>query len=95
MISDEKTSKIDRRPHPTDRLAKDLVLAWHLITLLCSLATIFWSIVAIETTLIWNRVSQAYSVSSTGQLIPLATGIGGVIQVAVALLSQWRSKASI
>ena len=94
MIRDEKTSKVDRRPHPTDRLAKDLVLAWHLITLLCSLATIFWSIVAIELTLVWNGASQAYSVSSTGQLIPLTTGIGGVVQLAVALLNQWRSKAS-
>ena len=38
-----------------------------------------WCIVAIELTLHWNSVSHVYNIESTGQIIPLVTGIIGLL----------------
>jgi hypothetical protein len=94
IVRGENADLIDRRPRPTERLGKDVVLLWHTITLACSLVVIIYSIEAIETTLAWNGVSQVYSVAATGQLIPLTAGIAGAIQVAMQILTQLRSKVS-
>jgi hypothetical protein len=43
--------------------------------------TIALSILGVELTLVWNSISGVYDISSPGQLIPLAIGIGMLGQV--------------
>lgn len=40
---------------------------------------IIWSIIAVELTLKWNGATGIYDVKSTGQLIPLITGVLSLI----------------
>jgi hypothetical protein len=44
-------------------------------------ASFIYCILAIELMLRWNRVTGVYTVSSTGQLIPLVTGVVGFLDV--------------
>jgi hypothetical protein len=43
--------------------------------------TITLSVLVVELTLLWNSVTGVYDISSVGQLIPLAIGIGTLGQV--------------
>ncbi|KIW57678.1 hypothetical protein PV05_02244 [Exophiala xenobiotica] len=45
-----------------------------------------WAVVGIELTLIWNNVSDVYTIQSTGQLIPFLTGI---LSMAEAIWGLW------
>ena len=38
-----------------------------------------WCIIAIELTLRWNSISHVYDIQGTGQIIPLVTGISGLL----------------
>jgi hypothetical protein len=42
--------------------------------------------------LAWKRVTNVYSVRSTGQLLPLIIGIAGVVRIAYQLLSRTQSE---
>lgn len=44
-----------------------------------NIIAIVWSILAVELTLRWNNISDIYTINSTGQLIPLITGLVGVV----------------
>ena len=88
----KKVSQIDGRARNIEHTAERIAAIWHTILLSFNLVVILWSIVAIETTLIWNGVTQVYSISSTGQLIPLVSAIAGTVQNAVHLLARWRSR---
>ena len=92
--STKQVNQIDRRARNIEYTAERIAAIWHTISLSCNLAVILWSIVAIETTLVWNGVTQIYSISSTGQLIPLVVAIAGTGQNAVHLLARWRSRVS-
>lgn len=41
----------------------------------------FWSILAVELTLVWNSVTGVYNVRSTGQIIALVVGLGMLVKV--------------
>ena len=43
-------------------------------------ACLAWAIIAVELTLYWNGITGVYDVQSTGQLIPLITGIVGLVR---------------
>lgn len=49
-------------------------------------AILVYSTIGVELTLYWNSISDIYSASSTGQIIPLAAGLGLLIN------SVWKSK---
>ena len=38
-----------------------------------------WCILAVELTLRWNAVQNVYDISNTGQIVPLVTGISGLL----------------
>ena len=40
-----------------------------------------YSIVAVELTLVWNHMTEVYTVNSTGQVIPLIVGSGMLINM--------------
>jgi hypothetical protein len=40
-----------------------------------------WSILGVELTLSWNRVTDVYDVNTTGQIIPLILGMGILVLV--------------
>ena len=54
-----------------------------------------WCLVAIETTLKWNKITDIYNLQSTGQFIPLIIGIGGVLSVMLSLLGIYLEKSEV
>jgi hypothetical protein len=54
-----------------------------------------WCLVAIETTLKWNKITGIYNLQSTGQFIPLIIGIGGVLSVMLSLLGIYLGKSEV
>jgi len=54
-----------------------------------------WCLVAIETTLKWNKITGIYNLQSTGQFIPLIIGIGGVLSVMLSLLGIYLEKSEV
>ncbi|KAF2681784.1 hypothetical protein K458DRAFT_79717 [Lentithecium fluviatile CBS 122367] len=49
---------------------------------------LLWGIAATECTIYWNHIYNVYSVSSTGQLIPLIIGIANFIQIVYTIILQ-------
>jgi hypothetical protein len=60
----------------TSRFPQDSEEIWRPIVAACALAV---SVTGIELMLVWNDVSDVYSVRSTGQLIPLCVGLIGLL----------------
>ena len=46
--------------------------------LLITLAIVVWTIITVESTLVYNSISGVYSIGTTGQLIPFIIGIVGM-----------------
>jgi hypothetical protein len=57
---------------------------------LLSLIIFVWSVLGVELTLVWNSVSDVYRVDSTGQLIPIAIGLGGFIPIIYRFGKNWK-----
>jgi hypothetical protein len=55
----------------------------HIYRTLASLGLLIftYSILSIELTISWNRISGVYDISSTGQIIPLVIGLGLLMSV--------------
>lgn len=49
---------------------------------------LFMSVVSVECVIMWNEVHGVNDMFSTGQLIPLVVGLGGLIQVLHKLMNQ-------
>jgi len=55
-------------------------------------ATLGYSVVAVELMLRWNKVSEVYQFKSTGQLIPFAIGVAGLVKV---IFDMWRERRPV
>ena len=54
-----------------------------------------FTIVAIELIIRWNHISDAYSLGSTSQIIPLVIGIGNLWKVILSLLNELLLDSSV
>ena len=54
-----------------------------------------FTIVAIELIIRWNHISDAYSLGSTSQIIPLVIGIGNLWKVILSLLNELLMDSSV
>ncbi len=50
-----------------------------------NLVCIIWTIISVELTLVWNHVSDVYTINSTGQLIPFVTAVIAFIKLMHAI----------
>ena len=57
-----------------------------------NLACLIYSIIALEFTLVWNSISEIYTIRNTGQLIPFIIGIVGLIRVTIAISLDYATK---
>jgi len=69
MMPDRWTSRFSRSVGTSEEI-------WRVPVAVCSLVV---SVIGIELMLVWNDVSDVYSVRSTGQLIPLCVGLIGLL----------------
>jgi hypothetical protein len=67
-------------------ISKTINYFLHSITLAWSTVVIIYSILAVELTLRWNHVQGVSEVRSTGQFIPLFTGLLGLTRAVVLAL---------
>jgi hypothetical protein len=51
----------------------------HLVVAAFNFTVLIWTILAVELPIRWNHISDVYSLRSTGQFIPLITGIANLI----------------
>jgi hypothetical protein len=54
-----------------------------------NLGSFIWTIIAVELIIYWNNISAVYTVSSTGQIIPLIIGFGGFWRVLISICVGW------
>ncbi|KAI2615695.1 hypothetical protein GGR54DRAFT_265220 [Hypoxylon sp. NC1633] len=50
-----------------------------------------WNTIAIETTIVWNSITNVYDLRSTGQLIAFVIGLAGLLKVLISLWTNWVS----
>jgi len=57
--------------------------------------TLFMFIIAVELTIRWNKIEEVQAIGSTGQLLPVIIGVGGVGRVLMRLISGLLEKVAL
>ena len=74
----------------------ELIVCSLVISYLCVDALIaVFSVLAIEMIIRWNHISNAYSLGSIGQIIPLVIGFGNLWKVIVSLLNEVSDESAV
>jgi hypothetical protein len=69
-----------QNPWNVGQLIKRIVETYpHLVAAAFNFIILIWTILAVELPIHWNHISDVYSLQSTGQFIPLITGIANLI----------------
>ena len=63
--------------------------------LFLNICVALFTIVAIELIIRWNHISNAYSLGSTSQIIPLVIGVGNLWKVILSLLNELLLESSV
>ncbi|KAF8853847.1 hypothetical protein BDZ45DRAFT_62702 [Acephala macrosclerotiorum] len=58
------------------------------IMILVTVGNLWWSVIAIELTLVWNSISGVNVIRSTGQWIPFLASIGGLARIIFVVLKK-------
>jgi hypothetical protein len=65
-----------------------------LLTILLPPVSCIYTILTVELMLQWNRVSDVYSINSTGQLIPLIVALAGSLEVFLKIRDKYQVRTS-